>query len=99
MGSTSAERNLDIWDVLYQTRSDPITVKDVLYDYGVEIVRSGNSYYAHKTGFTPKSLVQICHQCGFQQVFSRMCQREVRALAFKCNPSDSRRRGLGLSPR
>lgn len=93
----AVERNLDIEDVLYQNRTGPpVTVKDVLYGFGEEIARSGNPYYAHKTGFTPKSLVQICHQCGFQQVFSRTHNLEVRALAFKCDPSDSQRRELGL---
>ena len=51
------EKNLDIDDFLYQSPEGPITVRDVIYGYGAEIERSGNDFYAHKTGFTKKSLL------------------------------------------
>jgi SAM-dependent methyltransferase len=63
---TALEKNLDIEDVLYQSAAGPISVRDVLYGYGVEIERSGNDFYAHKTGFTQKSLTAVVLATGFK---------------------------------
>lgn len=43
-------KNLDIDDFLYQSPAGPITVRDVLYGFGVESERSGQDFYAHMTG-------------------------------------------------
>jgi len=50
------DTGVDIEDVLYTSAAGPITSRDVLYGWAVEIERSGQDFYAHKTGFTPKSL-------------------------------------------
>ena len=90
------ERNLDIDDFLYQSRDGPITVRDVIYGYGPEIERSGSDFYAHKTGFTKKSLVSILQHAGFPLVFARDGDLEVLALAFLDKPSAYARELLGL---
>jgi Methyltransferase domain len=85
---TVVERNLDIDDFLYQSPAGPITVGDVIYGYGVEIERSGNDFYAHKTGFTQKSLMSILRAAGFPWVFVGSGKLEVTAVAFLNKPNE-----------
>lgn len=85
---TVVERNLDIDDFLYQSPAGPITVGDVIYGYGVEIERSGNDFYAHKTGFTQKSLMSILRTAGFPWVFVGSGKLEVTAVAFLNKPNE-----------
>ncbi len=80
------ERGLDIDDVLFQSTVGPIKVVDVIYGYGVEIERSGQDFYAHKTGFTPKSLLSALNKAGFSQTYTKVGNLEVDALAFKGTP-------------
>lgn len=89
-------QDLDIDDFLYQSRDGPITVRDVIYGYGAEIERNGNDFYAHKTGFTKKSLVSVLQTAGFPWVFARDGDLEVLALAFLDKPSAYARDLLGL---
>ena len=77
------ERNLDVEDVLYESPAGPIMVLDVLYGYSVEIERSGQNFYAHKTGFTQRSLVRALQTAGFSNVFSGLGRFEISAVAFK----------------
>jgi hypothetical protein len=95
---TVVRDGLDIDDVLYQAEAGPITVCDVLFGYGVQIERSGNSFFAHKTGFTRKSLTQMLGRCGFSCVFARSGNLEVVALAFKDKPTEFATRLLDLRP-
>ncbi len=90
------QKSMDIDDVLYQSPAGPITVRDVFYGYGVEIERSGNEFFAHKTGFTQKSLVRMLESCGFPVVFSMTGNLEVAALAFKQKPDEYARGLFGL---
>jgi hypothetical protein len=94
--ATVVERKLDIDDVLYQSPAGPIMVRDVIYGYGVEIQRSGNPYYAHKTGFTRQSLTKLLKACGFPVVFSGVGSLEVQAYAFRQSPSEDVARLLKL---
>lgn len=87
---------LDIDDVLYQSAGGPIAVRDVIYGYGVEIERSGNDFFAHKTGFTQKSLTAVLLAAGFRFVFSGAGNFEVVAFAFFNEPSAESRVSLGL---
>lgn len=82
----SVANGLDVEDVLYQSPAGPINVLDVLYGYGVEIEKSGQDFYAHKTGFTPKSLSRALEAAGFSAVYIRAGNLEVNALAFKGKP-------------
>lgn len=90
------EKGLDIDDVLYQSGMGPITVRDVIYGYGVEIERSGNDFYAHKTGFTAKSLKSVLHEAGFGSVYIATGDLEVKAVAVKDSPNDYVRGLFGL---
>jgi hypothetical protein len=80
---------LDIDDVLYQSPAGPIMVLDVLYGYSVEIEQSGQDFYAHKTGFTRKSLMAALLKAGFAKVYVRTGNLEIEALAFKRNPGQN----------
>ena len=81
------EKKLDIDDFLYPSPAGPITVRDVIYGYGVEIERSGNDFYAHKTGFTKKSLLGILKQAGFMHVYVGSGNLEISAFAFTSKPT------------
>jgi ubiquinone/menaquinone biosynthesis C-methylase UbiE len=87
------ERNLDIDDFLYQSSAGPIMVSDVLYGYSVEIERSGQDFFSHKTGFTQKSLEKALQNAGFHKIYTTTRNLEVVALAFK-NVPDSHTRSL-----
>lgn len=80
------ERGLDIEDVLYESPAGPIMVLDVLYGYGVEIERSGQDFFAHKTGFTQKSLLKALQRAGFSRIHNVVGNLEIIALAFKGAP-------------
>jgi Methyltransferase domain len=90
------EKNLDIEDTLYESPAGPITAKDVFYGYGVEIERTGQDFYAHKTGFTQKSLQSIILKCGFPCVFTRAGELNVYALAFKTYPTAEQQKQFSL---
>ena len=83
----TVERGLDIDDVLYQSPAGPIMVLDVLYGYSVEIERSGQDFFAHKTGFTPKSLVKAIRAAGFSVIYTGARPLEISAFAFKGTPN------------
>ena len=93
------EKDLDIDDVLYQSGMGPIKVHDVIYGHGGVIERSGNDFFAHKMGFTPKSLMEILRAAGFYKVGIMLVPNifEIRAYAFKAEPSEYTMSLLGLS--
>jgi SAM-dependent methyltransferase len=90
------QKGLDIDDLLYQSAAGPITVRDVIYGYGVEIERSGNDFFAHKTGFTLKSLDAMLRSCGFAFVYIGTGNLEVMALGFREQPDEETRKRLNL---
>lgn len=90
------ENNMDINDALYESPVGPITVQDVMYGYGKEIEQSGNDFFAHKTGFTEKSLIATLIDANFYQVFSGTSDLEVIAFAFKDEPSPAELAAIGL---
>jgi ubiquinone/menaquinone biosynthesis C-methylase UbiE len=92
------ERNLDIDDVLYRSPAGPIMVLDVLYGYSVEIERSGQDFFGHKTGFTKKSLEGALRRAGFSKIYSGTANLEVVAFAFRGSPDPSVRTLLNLPP-
>lgn len=92
----TVERGLDINDALYQSPAGPITVADVVYGYGFEIERSGNDFYAHKTGFTRKSLLEALHAAGFSRTYAALGSFEISALAFKGAADKAARALFGL---
>lgn len=82
------DQKLDLDDVLYQSAAGPITAHDVMYGLQSEIVNSGQDFYAHKTGFTPKSLTKLLHDGGFQSVYLISDEHlGIHAIAFKGEPT------------
>jgi hypothetical protein len=79
----AVEGDMDIEDVLYESEVGPITVMDVLYGYGAQIEQSGEDFYAHKTGFTKKSLLKALQNSGFSESCAWDAPLEIKALAFK----------------
>jgi SAM-dependent methyltransferase len=76
---------MDLGDVLYQSLAGPITVLDVIYGLGREIESSGQDFYAHKSGFTPKLLRETLERAGFVAVYVFVAPEifETRAIALK----------------
>lgn len=95
----TVEQGLDIDDVLYHSAAGPITVLDVLYGYGVEIEQSGRDFYAHKTGFTEKSLLAALLRSGFSNMYSAVENLEINVLAFKGMPDSAARALFNLHGR
>jgi SAM-dependent methyltransferase len=79
-------KGLDIDDVLYQSDRGPIMVLDVLYGLSVEIEQSGQDFFAHKTGFTLKSLLKALRCAGFSKLFGYTGYYQITVMAFKGSP-------------
>jgi len=92
------QSGMDVADVLYESASGPIAVHDVLYGFAKEIEQSGQDFYAHKAGFTPKSLRSALERAGFTAIFVFEAPEafEVRALAFTSEPTAEQRASLGI---
>jgi hypothetical protein len=90
--------NLDIEETLYQSPIGPISICDVIYGYAKEIETSGLDFYAHKTGFTTRSLEALLVRSGFATVYMFVAEEifEVRAFAFKSEPTAAQRNLLQL---
>lgn len=90
--------DMELDEMLYESAAGPISVHDVIYGYGREIEASGEDYYAHKRGFTRKSLLAALQQAGFSAVWLTEPQNfEIGALAFKQQPSAEQRQSFGLA--
>ena len=81
-------KNLDLTDVLYQSKMGPITVQDVLYGHQKKIQHSGQGYFAHKIGFTATSLQSVLQDCGFPVVAISFGKLDIGAIAFRQPPSN-----------
>ena len=92
-----ANEDLDISDFLYQSPAGPITVMDVIYGYGDEIERTGQDFFAHKTGFTEKSLTTTLTKAGFPYIFSHASNLEITAIGFIDPPDDKKLASLNIS--
>jgi len=79
-------QGIDVEDILYQSHLGPITVLDVLYGYGRQIEASGKDFFAHKTGFTERSLQNALLAAGFTHIHIGTGNLDVVALAFKAPP-------------
>lgn len=91
---------MDIGDLLYESPAGPIAVIDVIYGLGAEIERSGQDFYAHKSGFSPKLLDETLRKAGFSEVYVFVAPDifEVRAFAFNTTPVDWQIELLKLPP-
>jgi hypothetical protein len=80
--------NMDLTDTLYTVTGGPITSFDVLFGWQLQVRESGNDYFAHKSAFTPKMLHNELINAGFPYVYIQECDYELRAYAFKQEPSN-----------
>jgi hypothetical protein len=90
--------NLDLEDVLWDSGKGLISVHDVIYGWGKQIEESGVDFYAHKAGFSAKSLGSFLLQAGFANVLvaerNEVC--ELSAFAFMIEPTPAQRELLHL---
>lgn len=93
----AVQESLDIEDTLYQSGMGPISVLDVIYGHGQQIERSGCEFFAHKTGFTCKSLTAALGRGGFTHACINAQGLEIGAFAFKQAPSQALIKTLGLA--
>jgi SAM-dependent methyltransferase len=89
-------QGVDITEPLYESPSGPIAALDILFGHRIAIAKSGEHYYAHKTGFTRKSLVNALLQTDFA---GAACWQEpqlwqLRAFGFKSPPTDEQKAAL-----
>ncbi len=88
---------LDIDDVLYENDSTKILVRDVIYGWSRQIEQSGQDFYAHKTGFTPKSLTAVLKSCGFSEVAAFVAEPvDLMCFGFKRTSTPEQRKLLGF---
>ena len=94
---TYVEKNMDLEDVLYQSPAGAIMVRDVIYGYSKEIERSGVDFYAHKMGFSPKSLSRHLAAAGFKAVVRPQGRPyELFMIGFREQPSAFHRKLFGI---
>ena len=93
-----ADREIGLEDELYDSPAGPITPMDVIYGYSKEIESSGQDFYAHKTGFTAKSLTDTLQRAGFREIWMAppLSDYERRAIAFKQPSTSEQRKLLGI---
>ena len=84
-------QNLELDDVMYMSPAGPITGHDIIYGLQRQIERSGEDFFAHKTGFTASSLSKMLFSGGFTHIVMRTNgipeALAVHALAFKAPPA------------
>lgn len=93
-----AQHGMDLDDALYISPAGPIMVRDVFFGYSMEVERKGNEFFAHKTGFSPKSLAKFFMGRGFHSyVIASHSRFEITGLFFKQQPTQELWSALGLS--
>lgn len=90
------QNNMDINDTLYECGGGPIMVKDVIYGWGKQIEESGCDFFAHKTGFTVKSLLAALSETAFPYSFYGEGMFEIVVYAFKQSPEEDILKALDL---
>lgn len=91
------KQELDLDSTLYTSSVGPIRVCDVLWGYAVEIERSGQSWFDHKTGFSEITLMNALIMAGFPHILLGSAHYEIKALGFKRPPTDEQLSGLGVT--
>lgn len=95
--AATVRRGMDLEDALYASPAGEISVRDVLYGFGNEIAR-GNEHYAHKTGFTARSLGRALTSAGFDHVYplAELGVFELHVAGFRRPPGQELRSLLRL---
>jgi SAM-dependent methyltransferase len=94
------EKGRDLDEQFQPNPRGPITARDIIFGWTVEIAESGTDFYAHKTGFTWATLVKALQHAGFVEVWKAppLVAYEMRALALKQPITAERRRLFGMPP-
>jgi SAM-dependent methyltransferase len=88
----------ELSDALYTSPAGPITGIDIIYGWQQEIVVKKSEFYAHRNGFTAKSLRAMLRVAGFPvTVVMKQVPYNLRALAFLKAPSPARQKQLGIA--
>ncbi|MBI4293405.1 MAG: glycosyltransferase [Betaproteobacteria bacterium] len=83
----------DLEATMCESEAGPVSTLDLIYGFDQEIRRTGEPYYAHRTGFSALTLERALQQAGFAETFVlRHPGYELRALAFKAPFGALRRR-------
>jgi len=91
------EKNLDLDGVLYTASVGEIAVRDVLYGWGKQIEKTGQDFYAHRTGFTETTMVRHLSAAGFNHVIRRPGRAfELHVVAFRVAPTEAQRQLLKI---
>jgi hypothetical protein len=93
---TVVSQGMELDDTLYVSPAGPISAHDVIYGWGAEIERSGVDFFAHKRGFSVKSLTLALQAAGFFLVYTAVDSFQLRAVGFKAEPTAEQRRALGI---
>ena len=90
------EESIELDATLYESPAGPISVLDVIYGFGTEIERSGQDFFAHKTGFSAELLTRTLRRAGFTTIYTTRGNLEIKALAFRSKPGEEVRKMFTL---
>ena len=80
------QQGIDLDGLLYESPMGPITPLDVLFGHGGIIAQSGKDFYAHRTGFSRRTLANVVEASGFGLMFCQQGNLELNLIAFNGNP-------------
>ena len=86
--------NRDIEDTWYKLPGANVSFHDVVYGWN-KVMKEGNLYYAHKCGFSDKSLARAL-RAEFESVHVAKDGMNLHAFAFKKKPSEAKLRSVGI---
>ena len=80
------QQGIDLDGLLYESPMGPITPLDVLYGHGGMIAQSGQDYYAHRTGFSRRTLANVVEASGLGPMFCQQGNLELNLITFNGDP-------------
>ena len=92
------QQGIDLDGLLYESPMGPITPLDVLYGHGGMIAQSGQDFYAHRTGFSRRTLANVVEASGFSPMFCQQGNLELNMITFNGDPDPELAALFGLPP-
>jgi SAM-dependent methyltransferase len=80
------QQGIDLDGLLYESAVGPITPLDVLFGHGGIIAQSGQDFYAHRTGFSRRTLANGVEASGFGPMFCQQGNLELNLITFNGTP-------------
>ena len=80
------QQGIDLDGLLYESPMGPITPLDVLYGHGGMMAQSGQDFYAHRTGFSRRTLANVVEASGFSPMFCQQGNLELNLITFNGDP-------------